>query len=293
MNNQDQDNRDYTSISPSAKVLLLMKGHTDIPFARQAAGIVSRPETFTPDFTKKDFGFWARVAHFESRYQQVDNLLYAVSGRNILELSSGYSFRGLALTGKQDVHFIDTDLPDLITPKEQITTELRKDLPEPKGKLEILPLNAMDEQAFQAIISRFDPGPVTIINEGLLMYLNQEEKEKLCRIIRSVLQERGGYWITADIYLKTNTRHQAITPDDELQEFLDQHRIEENKFESLEVAEAFFKENGFIVDQEAALDFSTVGSVQYLVATIPPDKLESLSAAGRIQAAWRLKLADH
>lgn len=292
MNNQNQDNRNYTTISPSAKVLLLMKGHTDIPFARQAAGIISSPETFIPDFTKKDFGFWARVAHFESRYQQVDNLLHAVSCKNILELSSGYSFRGLSMTNEQEVHFIDTDLPELITAKEQITTELRKELPEPKGQLETLPLNAMDEQAFKAIISRFESGPVTIINEGLLMYLDQAEKEKLCGIIRSVLQERGGYWITADIYLKTNTRHHAITPDDEFQEFLDQHRIEENKFESLEAAEAFFKENGFIVDQEAELDFSTVGSVKYLLGTIPPDKLESLSAAGRIQAAWRLKLAD-
>ncbi len=64
MDNPPNDNRNYNTISPSAKVLLLMKGHTDIPFARQAAGLISLPETFRPDFTRKDFSFWARVAHF-------------------------------------------------------------------------------------------------------------------------------------------------------------------------------------------------------------------------------------
>lgn len=34
----------FDTISPSAKALLLLKGHTNIPFARQAAEIISRPE---------------------------------------------------------------------------------------------------------------------------------------------------------------------------------------------------------------------------------------------------------
>jgi O-methyltransferase involved in polyketide biosynthesis len=292
MENKKNDNRNYTTISPTAKVLLLMKGHTDIPFAREAAGIISRPETFLPDFTRKDFSFWVRVAHFESRYQQVDTLLREVTCRNILELSSGFSFRGLHMVKDQDIHFIDTDLPEVIAGKATITEELVKDLPAAQGKLETLPLNAMDEADFKSTIRRFEDGPVTIINEGLLMYLNLEEKKKLCKIIHDVLQERGGYWITADIYLKTTARQEAITPDDELQGFLDQHRIEENKFDNLEQAEAFFKENGFVVDKEADVDYATVGSVKYLLGTIPPDKLEGLKQGERIQAAWRLKIAD-
>ena len=31
------NNRNYNTISPSAKSILLMKGHTNIPFARQTA----------------------------------------------------------------------------------------------------------------------------------------------------------------------------------------------------------------------------------------------------------------
>jgi len=46
-------NRNFNTISPSAKWILLMKGHTNIPFARQTAELISYPEKFNPDFTKK------------------------------------------------------------------------------------------------------------------------------------------------------------------------------------------------------------------------------------------------
>ncbi|MGN6163438.1 MAG: hypothetical protein ACTHOF_02765, partial [Flavisolibacter sp.] len=71
-----------------------------------------------------------------------------------------------------------------------------------KGKLEILPLNALDEQAFVEVVNRFAQGQIAIVNEGLLVYLNREEKLKLCSNIHKVLEQRGGYWITADIYIK-------------------------------------------------------------------------------------------
>jgi len=61
-------NRNYNTISPSAKSLLLMKGHTNIPFARETAELIKYPEKFNPDFSKKDMTFWARVVHFENRH---------------------------------------------------------------------------------------------------------------------------------------------------------------------------------------------------------------------------------
>src|SRR5476651_505065 len=93
----EQDtNRDYSTISPSAKALLLMKGLTDIPFARQAAELIMLPEKYEPDYSLKDLRFWGRVVHFESRYRSIDHLLADVPIKNILEISSGFSFRGLA-----------------------------------------------------------------------------------------------------------------------------------------------------------------------------------------------------
>lgn len=293
MNSDSSANRDYATISPSAKVLLLMKGHTGIPFAREAARLISLPDHFVPDFERKDFGYWARVVHFESRYQQVNALLDDIHPSHILELSSGFSFRGLQLSTEQEVHFIDTDLPDLIAAKRPLLEALQAGLPETRGKLEMQPLNALQETDFRAITDRFAPGPLTIINEGLLMYLNTEEKKQLCAIIRNILQERGGYWITADIYLKDEARFAGLQPKDELQQFLEAHRIDDNKFDSLEAAADFFRGEGFEIDREAEPDFGSTDALQYLVASAPAELLEQLQSGGRrIQATWRLKLAE-
>ncbi|MEF9478469.1 hypothetical protein OWR28_12865 [Chryseobacterium sp. 1B4] len=44
-----------------------------------------------------------------------------------------------------------------------------------------------------------------IINEGLLMYFDREKQSQILKNIHSVLQENGGTWVTADIYLKHET----------------------------------------------------------------------------------------
>src|ERR1700749_1461383 len=92
---QGNDSRDYSTISPSAKSLLLMKGMTNIPYARQAAELIMYPGNYEPDYEAHPFGFWARLAHFEARYRSIDQLLAPFNITNILELSSGFSLRGL------------------------------------------------------------------------------------------------------------------------------------------------------------------------------------------------------
>jgi O-methyltransferase involved in polyketide biosynthesis len=195
-------NRDFSSISPSAKWLLLIKGHTNIPFAREAAELLEYPNKYIPDFKKRDFTFWGTTMHFENRYWSIDQLLNDLTIKNILELSSGYTFRSLEYTRQKGVHYIDTDLPEVITTKKEFVNSLKKEGFNTNGNLELLPLNVLDEKKFHEIIGHFPQGEVAIVNEGLLTYLDKQEKEKLCSIIHDILIERGGYWITADIYLK-------------------------------------------------------------------------------------------
>src|ERR1700755_3068581 len=105
-----QDTRNYNTISPSARSLLLLKGHTPIPYAREAAALIQYPEPYEPDFSNRQPGFWLRVMHFEARYQSINSLLADLlpAPINILELSSGFSFRGLALAAERPVNYIDT-----------------------------------------------------------------------------------------------------------------------------------------------------------------------------------------
>jgi len=281
--------RNYNTISPSAKGLLLLKGNTSIPFARAAAELISLPEAYHPDFDKKDFTFWLRVLHFENRYRSIDQLLSGLNAKNILELSSGFSFRGLASIQDNDMHYVDTDLREVINTKNSFIEALQNKDVKPKGKLEIMPLNALDEKEFESVINHFPDGEITIVNEGLLMYLDISEKKKLCGIIHRILSERGGWWITADIYIKGKQKALNMKTDDKLERFFEEHNIEQNKFESFEAAEEFFKNEGFVIDKEAEPEYAQSASLKYLLESASQDQLKNLGKTGKIHATWRLK----
>jgi O-methyltransferase involved in polyketide biosynthesis len=286
--NDQTSNRDYSTISPSAQSLLLLKGLTNIPFAREAAGLMMYPEKYEPDFNKKDFAFWARVVHFENRYWSINQLMADVPIKNILEISSGFSFRGLAAVKQDGIHYIDTDLPEVIALKKEYIKALQPDI-NPKSKLEVLPLNALDEKAFEEIISHFPAGePILIVNEGLLMYLSIGEKEKLFKIIHNVLDERGGYWITADIYIQQRKLLPGVEADDKLTAFFEKHKVREQMFESFEAAEKLFNDNGFIIDKKAHRDPDKVSTLKYMLQSASPEQLKLLSGAGKIHETWRL-----
>jgi len=286
--------RNFNTISPSAKSLLLLKGHTNIPFARQTAELIQNPDKYIPDFNNQNLTFWARTVHFESRYWSIDQLLDELPVRNILELSSGFSFRGLGKIKHKEVHYIDTDLPEVIATKKEFIDSLQNGNTQSVGTLDLVPLNVLDEEQFQSVVHQFPAGELVIVNEGLLMYLDTTEKEKLCNIIRNILKQRGGYWITADIYLKNklNKENLDLKLDDKTKEFFEQHRIEENRFESFAEAESFFNKMGFVVEKEANIPISKLSSLKYLTNNTSSNKLFKMSKTGKMQVSWRLKVAD-
>lgn len=287
MNSQPKD---YSTISPSAKSLLLLKGYTNIPYAREMAALMPGAEVFDLDFGTKDLWFWLRVVHFELRYWSIDQLLQQAGNTNVLELSSGYSFRGLALCAKAEgIHYIDTDLPDVVATKRDLMAQLQlgNNLQSP---FELLPLNALDEPAFRGVVEEFGDGPLSIVNEGLLMYLNPEEKVRLCQTIHAVLKQRGGCWITADIYVKRPDEIRMEIPQSEGERrFFAQHHIEENKFDSYEAAQAFFAEQGFEVVAEAVPDYQGLSVLPQLLAVLPAEARNRPEPPPKVQATWMLR----
>lgn len=286
-----QSHKDFTSISPSAKSLLLMKSYTNIPFAKDTGALMQGPEAFGLNFDDKDFWFWIRVMHFENRYWSIDQLLRQTSSKNILELSSGYSLRCLDLCLKHaNIHCIDTDLPEVVATKQKLIAQLEADKGI-KGKFELLPLNTMDEQEFHKVVSRFDDGELTIINEGLLMYLNHDEKKQLCQTIHAILKQKGGCWITADVYVKRSPEMQASLPQSPKEAaFFEQHHIEDNKFDSYEAAQTFFSEQGFELVQEAIPNYKALSVMPYLLKALPEHVRNSKEPPPKIQATWMLKI---
>lgn len=280
--------RNYESISPSAISLLRAKGLTTIPFAREAAALLQdQPDPL--HIRPENSGIaWARVMHFENRYRSIDQLLEDVPVENILELASGLNFRGLAITSQRPVYYIDTDLPYIIDIKKEFVKRLQPATASP-GTLEIQPLNALDQQELFSLASHFPGGPLAIVNEGLLMYLDDEEKRTLCRNIHQLLSERGGYWITADIYIRKEATLASLYLDARASQFLAAHNVEEKKFASFESAAIFFRENGFEIDRVSEIDPKTLSSFPQFLAHINDEKLGQLKKAGKMQATWRLR----
>lgn len=266
-----------------------MKGLTDIPFITEAAKLVWGKDTVKalPNLLEKE-NFLKRLIHFEARYKSVDMVLELLGGLNIMELSSGYSFRGLHRANlNPDIFYIDTDLPEVIEIKSDLTVQfIKQQNLELKGELLTMPLNALDEDEFRKIAGQLPAGPVNIVNEGLLMYLNTTEKERLCKIIRRVLKEHGGYWITADIYVRKEAK---LTPgDDQFNRFLETHNVEENKFESFEQAEQFFYKQGFKVHHKAGQVWHQLSALKYVGQDQLTQLIQQAGKLGKIRETWAL-----
>ena len=297
------------TISPSAYALLMMKSHTSIPYVREAAALAATPPDHLcpsdsgagPASTPLSSGididpvdYWMRVMHFESRYWSINQLLEDLTATNILEISSGFSFRGLDLSQKKPVSYIDTDLPNIIAGKqrfiEALTAPAAAGQPAGPGSYELQPLNALDPASFDAVVNRFPPGPLTIINEGLMVYLDPTEKTQLCTNIRKALLERGGCWITADIYIK-RADDDAGMRSAAWQEWSREHGLEEKKFTSFHEAETFFHSMGFEIEKEATQDYARLTSFPQFLKAVGQQGLNELRRPGRprLHATWRLK----
>lgn len=182
-------NRNYSSISQSAKWLALTRATTTIPFAREAAillfgeALVREAEATVANLSEH------RLGHFEHRCRSIDQALEIVAHRNIVEIGAGLSFRGLAVAQSPGIHYLDTDLPELLAVKADLVARL--DHPPLQGTLRLEPLDALAPGALAGAVRHLPAGPVAIVNEGLLMYLDASEKERLATSILGLLQERA------------------------------------------------------------------------------------------------------
>jgi O-methyltransferase involved in polyketide biosynthesis len=213
-----------------------------LPYAREAAELLLGGDEVRAAATPSDAAAAVRRRHFELRARSLDDALDRIPGASVLELAAGYSMRGLARAARVDVDYLDTDLAPVVERKRAVVARLAP--PALAGRLRVEPLDALDADAFAATVASLRPGPVTIVQEGLLMYLDRNDKARLARSIRAAIAAHGGAWITADIYLRSSG---DVRREPEVERFLAEHRVEDHKFGSWGEAEAFFQEEGFAI----------------------------------------------
>lgn len=288
-------NPDFDSISPSAKSLLLTKALTTIPFAKEAAGLICGEDSIIHMRERlTSLGFLMRLIHFEKRYWSIDEGLNILGIKNILELSSGFSFRGLGMCKDHEICYLDTDLPQIIENKKTLVQKLTKQFCNyPVDNLLLKVLNALDEDAFTECITHFPDDSLVIVNEGLLVYFDEGQKRKLCSIVHNLLGKKEGYWITADIYIRKEMQNDIPNDfyDEQGKKVLTDHQVEENKFESFKAAEDFFKSYGFDIYKKIEPSRAQISSIK-LLEKIPRIQLRDIKGRKKIRETWILKPND-
>lgn len=234
--------RDHSTISPSARSLLLLKAQTSLPYARQAAEALFGTPLPDPGPAAE-----MRRFHFEERARSLDEALAKVKVAAVLELASGLSFRGLELAERAGLAWCDTDLTAMADLKRELLPKIH---PGPlPANYAVRALNALDPIAFKQAVAELPAGPIAVIHEGLLMYLDDAEKQQLASNVREALRARGGYWITADVYVQMP----GVAPRDaRTQAFIEKHKVDEQKFTDLPAAEAYFTSQGFRIAERSS-----------------------------------------
>lgn len=257
---------DYDKISPTAKLVAEMRRHSDIPFAAPVAAHIDTSHIFetilggqkpAPELIQF-FGPYA-----ESRYKSLRQGILRAKVSQVIELASGFSFRGAAMTEDPKLLYIETDLPEM----HETRTRLRKQM-ENEGSLPgrenllFEPMDVMRAEDWQRIEAKLRPGePVAVVHEGLLQYFNHEEKAEVAMHIGRLLKKHGGVWLTPDLEpARGLDPNSPIHP--QYAQFVagisasTSRNLAENAFTSQEEAEAFFRKLGFHVEIRAQVDGS-------------------------------------
>src|SRR5512142_1764952 len=118
----------FDKVSLTAQLAAYMRQFSDIPFARDVAELLHSREVFEVllqghEMTPDDLLWYAPI--FEVRYKSVTAATQRSGCRQVLELASGLSMRGLAMSQDADVTYIESDLTSISAEKAQIIASLR------------------------------------------------------------------------------------------------------------------------------------------------------------------------
>jgi O-methyltransferase involved in polyketide biosynthesis len=205
---------DYSKISITAKLVAYFRQFSDIPFAQDVSGFVraeealqeiaSMMESEDDDLIKlKETIDQVKVYAplLESRYKSIVQVILKTGVKQVLELASGYSLRGLAMSQDKDIFYVESDLSGVNEEKIKLVVALRAkyDLID-LGNHQIVTANALERSDLVAATAHLKHDqPLIVVNEGLILYLTAEERATLAGNVRYLLgQFAGGAWITPD-----------------------------------------------------------------------------------------------
>ncbi len=252
---------DYEKISLTAQLAAYMRQFSDIPFASDVAELLHSREVFEAllqgqQMTPQDLLWYAPI--FEVRYKAVSEAIRRTGIRQVLELASGLTLRGLAFTQDPRYTYIESDLTGISTEKKAIIDILRQEYRlADHANLHFPAVNALDRSQLLAAAKRLDRGqPLAVVNEGLFPYLTPDEMRTVMGNIRELLAEFKGSWITTDFSIKDEVNQVS----EQQQKFrrivaaATEHEMYNNAFDSLEQLITYLNDMGLSAEIYKPLD---------------------------------------
>ncbi len=246
----------YENISTTAWTVAYRRTFSDIPYAKEIYRELEKMRLANkePDLPD-EYKFMAMVPLFEARHKLLNKLTLKANNKQILDIASGLTPRGLEMTEQADIEYVEFDLPKMMSEKRKIVDNiLRHNTISKRENLHLEAGDATKLADLERATIHFKPNqPLTVITEGLLRYLNAEEKIIIAKNIKLLLARFGGVWLTPDIIYKRNQRPDFIANNERVAK-LTGIDLESNKFPSIEAAQDFFNNLGFKVEIHRFMD---------------------------------------
>lgn len=247
---------DFNKISPTALLVAYARQFSDIPYTKEVVELTDAAATVKQFSEEQQEQPVVAAALIEARYKAMEQVMARFNGMQILELASGLLPRGMIRSQNPDITFIESDLSGMIHQKQQLVQQLIGD----RSNLHFLEIDASSRPNPLPLTSYFDSKkPVTILCEGLLMYLTFAEKQQVCANVREMLQTYRGVWITSDFttkagYGQMRQNNPALRQVSQNISRLTGRSFTENEFDNLEHAKQFALEQGFQVKEFSMLE---------------------------------------
>jgi O-methyltransferase involved in polyketide biosynthesis len=240
----------FDKISPTALLTAYARKFTNIPYTQEIAELTNAIATVEKlgdwEQTKAMIAFFA--VHTEGRYKAIEQVRTQFHSTQILELASGLLPRGTVLSQQVEITFIESDLPAMIQQKQQLVQQLVGE----RSNLHFLEIDATRDLNSSRLYDYFQRDrSVTVLCEGLLMYLSFAEKQQVFANVREILQTFGGVWITPDLLVTKKEDIEKMRQDSaasqqmaKFERFVGRPLIE-NMFTDPDQVKQFIQEQGF------------------------------------------------
>ncbi len=287
---------DYEKISLTAQLAAYMRQFSDIPFAGDVAELLHAGGVFEAllrgqEMAPEDLVWYAPI--FEVRYKGVTEAIRRTGSRQVLELASGLTLRGLVFAQDPRITYIESDLGGISAEKEAIIASLREKYGlADHGNLHFPAVNALDRSQLQEAVKGLNRDqPLVVVSEGLFPYLSLGEMRAVVGNIRELLAEFQGNWITPDFSIKDEVNRVS----EQQRHFrrivaaATEHQMYNNAFDSLEQLTAFLSEMGLSATVHNPVD--EIGEIVSLrTLHLPAELLEPIKTSLRL---WVLSLPNH